>query len=283
MTSKKNTLSWSFSRSYRGPLQAVVLDWAGTTVDYGCLSPTAVFLEVFRKRGVEITLEEARGPMGAHKKDHIRALSRMESVASRWRAAHGKPCTEEDVDAMFREFVPMQVACLADYAALIPGTLEAVQDFRRRGLRIGTSTGYTSEMMEVLVPEARMRGYEPDFIACASDVPCGRPAPWMFYKNAMALGVYPMESLVKIGDTVADVEEGLNAGAWTIGVTKSGNEVGLTEKEVAALSPAELRTRLERAEAKLYKSGAHFVVEGIWAVGPVLDEISARLKHGERP
>jgi phosphonoacetaldehyde hydrolase len=277
------TTSFTYSRAYTGPLQAVILDWAGTTVDYGCLSPTAVFVEVFRKRGVEITMEEARGPMGSHKRDHIRAVSQMEGVAKRWQGASGRACTEDDVEAMFRDFVPMQVACLAQYADLIPGTLDAMKDFRRRGLKVGTTTGYTGEMMEVLVPEAKQRGYVPDSIVCASEVPAARPAPWMCFQNAAALGVYPMQAYVKIGDTVSDVEEGLNAGMWTIAVTRTGNEVGLTEKEIAALPAAELKAKIARAEQRLARAGAHYVAEGLSAVSPLLDAINERLARGERP
>jgi phosphonoacetaldehyde hydrolase len=268
---------------YTGPLGAVILDWAGTTVDYGCFAPTAVFLEVFRRRGIELTIEQARGPMGAQKRDHIAAIAAMEPVARAWRERHGRPCGGEDVDSMYEEFIPLQLACLADHADIIPGTLEAVAEFRRRGLKVGTTTGYNTEMMDILVPEARKRGYEPDSIVSPSDVPAGRPQPWMCYQNAINLQVYPMEAFVKVGDTVPDIEEGLNAGMWTVGVARTGNEMGLTEAEVEALPAAELESRLAAARDKLFAAGAHYVVDGIGDLPGLLDEIEARLAGGERP
>jgi len=276
-------MDFVFKRSYRGPLKAVILDWAGTTMDYGCFAPAVVFVDVYKRKNVPISIEQARIPMGAHKKVHIRELSQMEAVAARWQEVHGQKPSEDDIETMFQDFVPLQLKCLADYADLIPGTIEAVARFRKRGLKIGSSTGYLGEMMELLLEEARKRGYEPDASVCASDVPAGRPQPWMCLENAKKLQVYPMESIVKIGDTLPDIWEGLNAGMWTIGLAKTGNEMGLTLKEIDALDPETRERRLKRAYDRLAQAGAHYVVDGIGDVEPVLDEIQARLSRGDKP
>ncbi len=278
------TNAFRFKRNYTGPIKAVILDWAGTTMDYGCYAPAVVFTEVFRRHGVPISMEEARAPMGAHKLVHIRKVSQIPAVAERWGGVHdGQACTEEDVQGMFEEFVPLQIACLADYADLIPGTLEAVEDFRKRGLKIGSTTGYTIEMMEVLLGEARKRGYEPDATVCASEVPEGRPAPWMCLENAKRLGRYPLEAWVKVDDTLPGIEEGLNACMWTIGLAKTGNEIGLNEEEIARLSTEELERRLEGAYGRMQRAGAHYVVDDITAVSDCLDDIERRLARGESP
>ena len=271
------------SRRYRGPLKAVILDWAGTTLDYGCCAPAVVFTEVFRRQGVEISMEEARAPMGAHKQVHIRRISENPNVAARWEKAHGRLPTEEDVVAMFEAFVPLQLNCLADYAELIPGTLNFVAAARQRGLKIGSTTGYTVEMMDLLKREAAQRGYEPDHSVSAAEVPEGRPAPWRCLENAKYLGVYPFEAIVKVDDTVPGIEEGINAGMWTVGLAKSGNEVGLTEPEIEALPADELERRLARAHTRMQQAGAHYVVDGIWDLLPCLDDIEARLARGECP
>ncbi|HSW31637.1 MAG TPA: phosphonoacetaldehyde hydrolase [Longimicrobiales bacterium] len=276
-------MEFVFRRSYRGPLKAVLLDWAGTTMDYGCMAPAVVFMDVFKRKGVEITVDEAREPMGAHKKVHIRQITKNEAVAKRWEQKHGRRPTEADVEAMFEDFVPLQLQCLARYADLIPGTLEAVAEFRRRGLKVGSTTGYMEEMMAILQDEARRRGYVPDSTVCASQVPAGRPHPFMCLQNAINLQTYPMEAFVKIGDTLPDIEEGLNAGMWTIGLAKTGNEMGLTEGEIAALDPEARSARMARAYKRMAQAGAHYVVDGIADVAPLLDEIDARLARGERP
>ena len=106
-------------------------------------------------------------------------------------------------------------------------------------------------MMDLLYKEAADRGYVPDSRVCAAEVPAGRPEPWMCLKNAMNLGIYPMEAYVKVGDTIPDINEGLNAGMWTIGLAVTGNEMGLLEKEIAALDP-DVR---ERKRARVYTAG----------------------------
>jgi phosphonoacetaldehyde hydrolase len=276
-------MTFRYERRYRGPVQMVVLDWAGTTMDYGCFAPAVVFMEVYRRKGVEISVEEAREPMGAHKLVHIRKISQIPAVARRWQDVHGKPCTEEDVQAMFAEFVPLQLDCLAKYADLIPGTLETIAALRSQGIKIGSTTGYTGEMMKLLLAEAARRGYEPDATVCATDVPAGRPEPWMCLENAKMLRVFPMEACIKIGDTLPDIEEGLNAGMWTIGLAKTGNELGLTEGEVSALPPAELKSRLDRAYRRMAQTGAHFVVDTIADALPLVDRINRMLSEGMRP
>jgi phosphonoacetaldehyde hydrolase len=276
-------MEFFYQRSYRGPLKAILLDWAGTTMDYGCYAPAVVFIDVYKRKGVPITIEEARAPMGAHKKVHIRKISQQDSVRERWQEVHGRYPNETDVEEMFADFVPLQLDCLANYADMIPGTLEAVAEFRRRGLKIGSTTGYTEEMMEILLREAKARGYEPDATVCASQVPAGRPEPWMCVQNAQLLGIFPFEAFVKVDDTLPGIEEGLNAGMWTIGLAKTGNEIGFNAEEIAALSPAELAVKLERAYTRFAQAGSHYVVDGIWDVPAVLDEIDARLARGEKP
>lgn len=276
-------MEFVFRRSYRGGLKAVILDWAGTTVDYGSFAPTAAFIKVFARRGVTIDLEHARAPMGLMKKDHLRAITRLSEVAARWQAVHGRPCTEADVEVMFAQFVPLQIDVLAEYAEPIPGTLEAVKEFRAQGLQIGSTTGYTREMMNVLVPEARKRGYEPDAWVAASDVPAGRPFPWMCYRNAIELRAFPLEAFVKIGDTLVDIEEGLNAGVWTIGLTLSGNELGLAQAEAEALAPEVRAARRTEISARMLQAGAHYTADGIWDVAAAVCDIQGRLARGERP
>jgi len=276
-------MDFIFHRGYRGLLKAAILDWAGTTVDYGSFAPTAVFIKLFATRGVQIKVEHARGPMGLMKKDHLRSIAFHPEVKSAWEAVHEQPVTEADVDEMFAEFVPLQMDCLAEYAQVIPGVPQMVESFHRAGMKIGSTTGYTREMMEVLVPAARANGYCPDAWVSATDVPAGRPYPWMAYQNATQLGVFPMEACVKIGDTLVDIEEGLNAGMWTVGLTLTGNMLGLTEDEANALPNKVLDVKRKAIAEQFYKAGAHFVADGLADCLDVVKEINFRLWRGERP
>lgn len=274
---------FTYRRAYAGPVRAVVFDWAGTTVDHGSRAPVAAFAEVFRRRGVELTAGQIRGPMGTAKRDHILMLTGLEAVREAWTFANGRPPSEEDVDEMFGEFELLLVETAASRTQLIPGTLETVAWCRERGIRVGSSSGYGRGIMGEILPIAREQGYKPDSLVCPEDVPAGRPYPWAMYRSAMDLDVYPMAAIVKVGDTVADIEEGLNAGSWTVGLARSGNELGLDEDEVEALDPKALTARLEPVYDRLRRAGAHCVVDTIADVPGVLDDISARLRGGERP
>jgi phosphonoacetaldehyde hydrolase len=271
------------NKTYKGPVLGVVLDWAGTAVDYGCVGPVAVFVEIFRQHKVEVTIREARTFMGLMKKDHIRGMCSLPSVQEQWQKAYGRLPNEEDVESMFASTEAMMRQTVSRHADPIPGLKETIRGLRERKIKIGSSTGYTSPIMKKLVQAAAKKGYVPDAVVCSSDVPAGRPFPWMCYANAIQMEVYPMQALVKIGDTVSDIEEGLNAGMWTVGLTKSGNELGLTEEEVSRLPPEDLKRRLSGIEQTFTDSGAHYTAEGNWECLPIIDDISKRLAAGERP
>lgn len=274
---------FTYRREYRGPIQAVILDWAGTTQDFGVFAPAVVFVDVFEQWGVPITMAEARAPMGLFKLDHIREITRMPAVAARWREAKGRDVTEADVRAMFADFAPLQVAAMAKYAELIPGAREAVDEMKRRGYKIGSTTGFMREAADVALREAARQGYVPDSTVCADEVPAGRPAPWMVLRNLENLGVYPPCSAVKIGDTKIDIDEGLNAGCWTIGLSAAGNYIALSRAEFEALPYDQRRELVVKSDDLLRRQGAHYVVETIADVMPVLDDIERRLANGERP
>ena len=276
-------MAFRYQRSYRGPIQAVLLDWAGTTMDFGCMAPAVVFVEVFKRKGVPISMEEARAPMGAHKRVHIQKITQLESVRRRWQEKHGRLPDDDDVEAMFEDFVPLQLKCLSDYSALIPGTLDVIKALRKRGYKIGSTTGYTTEMMKINLADAAKNGYVPDSTVCASDVPAGRPYPYMCLQNVINLGVSPVEACVKIDDTRPGIEEGLNAGMWTIGLAISGNEIGMQLKDWKKLARKDQQRLREGAYTRMSQSGAHYVVDSIADILPCLDDIEARLGRGERP
>lgn len=276
-------MTYSYRRLYRGGLRAVVLDWAGTAVDFGCLAPAGAFMEAFRRHGVDITLAQAREPMGKPKRDHIKAVIEMAPVAAQWVARHGATATETDIDAVYDTFMPLQIAVVENYSQLIPGALEAVAAMRDRGLKIGSTTGYPRPVMEVVLAAAAKQGYVPDACVCAGETPSGRPGPSMALKCVIDMDVHPVEACVKIGDTVVDVEEGLNAGMWSVALVDCGNEVGLPLNEWSALGEAERAARRAPAADKLAKAGAHYVIGALTEIGPVLDDIERRMAAGEKP
>lgn len=254
-------------------IEAVIFDWAGTTVDYGCFAPLEVFMEIFHKRGVEITAEEARKPMGLLKIDHVRALTEMPRIANEWKRIFGELPTEENIHEMYEEFEEILFSILPRYAEPINGVKEVITSLRERDIKIGSTTGYTREMMDIVAKEAALQGYKPDFLVTPNDVLAGRPYPWMCYKNAMELCVYPMNHMIKVGDTVSDMKEGRNAGMWTVGVILGSSELGLTEEEVENMDPLELREKIEVVRNCFVENGAHFTIETMQELENVIEHI----------
>jgi len=260
-------------------IKAVIFDWAGTIIDYGCIAPTQVFIEVFRKKDIILSMEEARTPMGLAKKDHVRALFQLDTVQKQWLAEYGRMPSEIDVENIYSELEPALAAIVKDYCDPIPGAIKLIKSLQSQGIKVGTTTGYVAEMMNNIIPITSAIGLLPDAIVSSSEVSAGRPAPWMIYLNCEIMDIYPLSQMVKIGDTVADIQEGKNAGLWTIGLTKSGNELGLSLAEANAADPIWLAETIARAGRKLLNAGADFVAEGVWDCWPILEEIDRQIEE----
>jgi phosphonoacetaldehyde hydrolase len=261
-------------------LRALVLDWSGTTVDFGNLAPVAAITRVFGAHGIVLTSEEARQGIHLPRREQIKETLRRPRVAGAWEAVHGAPPTETDAGKLLEEYEPQQFDCVERYSDLIPGVAETVDEIRSRDIRIGTTTAYSRATLERILPHAARQGYVPDCNVTPDEVGAGRPAPLMCYLNAVRLGVWPLWRCVKIGDTPADIEEGRNAGMWTIAVA-SGGEVGLSLSDWESISEGDRRGRLAWARARLREAAAHFVVDSLRDCLPALDEIEARLEGGE--
>jgi len=274
-----------FNRQYRGKVGSLVLDWSGTTADAYVIAPAVVFVEVFKNQGVEISMTEARGPMGLRKDLHILELTRDPVIRDRWNEIHGRYPDQSDVDNMFADFVPAQVACLPKYTDLLPGTAEVTQRLQAQGIKIGVSTGFLRVMVEVLLEKAREQGFSPDATVAGDEVEQGaRPKPFMIYKNLDLMDAWPIQSVVKVDDTVGGVGEGLNAGCWTVGVSIYSNYMDINHiDEVSKLSSEEFERRHAATREKLQVAGAHYVIDSILDLEAVIEDINDRLARGERP
>ncbi len=264
-------------------LAAVVFDWAGTVVDFGSQAPMGAFVELFATEDVAITVAEARVPMGLPKWKHIQALGRLPSVAAAWRRRHGRDMDDADVDRLYARFTPMNRAAVPRHAQLIEGVPTLMRELRERGLKIGSTTGYNREIMDVLVPLAAAQGFTPDNLVCAGDVSENRPAPLGMYRCFIELGVWPARRVVKVDDTVPGLLEGRHAGCWTVAITVSGNETGLSAEAWAALPADEQTQRRATATARLAAAQPDYTIDTVAELLPVLQAIERRLAAGEAP
>ena len=270
---------------YNGKVQAVILDWSGTTADAYVVAPAVVFVDVFKKQNVEISMAEARGPMGLRKDLHIKALTEVDEIKERWKGVHGKYPDQDDVDKMFADFVPMQLACLRKYTNLLPGVADVTQRMQKQGIKLGSTTGFVRSMVDILEEEAAKQGYKPDASVAGDEVMNGaRPSPHMVFKNLDMLGITPIQSVIKVDDTISGVGEAVNAGCWGVGVTRYSNYMDVdTPEDGEKLSEEEISKRKAHTHKLLEKAGAHYVIDSIADIEPVIEEVNKRLANGERP
>jgi phosphonoacetaldehyde hydrolase len=261
----------------------VILDWAGTVVDFGCMAPAQTFIEAFEGFGITVTQPQARGPMGMAKWDHIKSILSLPEITAAWTAKHGTAWTEADVDAIYAAFTPRQAEVVAQYADPIPGALDTVAWLRGRGIKIGSTTGYPRLVMDQLTPVAKTKGYEPDAMACAGETRLGRPYPFLIYKQMLELELSPAWACVKVDDTGVGVVAGRNAGLWSVGVAATGNGVGVNHADWLALSQGERDALRAKAADPLMEAGAHYVIDGLGNLPEVIEDIEARLAKGDRP
>ena len=260
------------------PVKAVVLDWAGTMIDFGCMAPVKALVDVFKAEGLSLSDEEARRDMGKAKLDHLRALLADPAVAARWRLVKGDAPCEADIDRLYRKLGPAMKTAAAQTSRLIPGAAETVAALRDLGIKIGSGTGYTREMMADILVSAAEQGYAPDVVVCAGETPSGRPAPLMTWKALIALDAWPAAACIKIDDAPVGIEEGRLAGCWTIGLSASGNGMGLDAESFAALPASERHERLAHAEQTLKQAGADFVIKDISHLLPLVHDIARRIE-----
>lgn len=261
-----------FAKMDRKKTEAVIFDWAGTTVDYGCFAPVKAFMEVFKKAGIEPAMEEVREPMGVLKWDHIRTMLEMPRIRGLWMEKYGRNPEDKDADILYEGFEPALLNILHNYSEPKPYVLEVVKELRNRGIKVGSTTGYTDIMMEIVAKKAKEFGYEPDcWYSPDSTEGKGRPYPYMIYKNLEKLGVVSSDRVIKVGDTISDIKEGKNAGVFTIGVLEGSSLMGLTQEEYEALPDEKKEKALEEAREKYIKAGADAVVKDIRGILDCID------------
>lgn len=259
-------------------IKMIVFDWAGTTVDYGSSAPSGVFDIVFTGAGIKLTKEEINRPMGMEKKSHIRELLSGEEGNRQWLEVYGRPWTEDDVESLYQTFEKTLYEVVSGYSVPIEGVVETVKKLRENGIKIGSTTGYTSEMMKQVVPKAEELGYKADCVVTPDITGASRPTPFMLFECMRQLNVYPPCSVVKVGDTVVDILEGKNAGAWSIGILKGSNLLGLSEEEYNTMDADKLKKLKKETTDKYLKAGADIVIDTICDLPQAIDEINRRMK-----
>ncbi|MBO67475.1 MAG: phosphonoacetaldehyde hydrolase [Acidiferrobacteraceae bacterium] len=271
--------------TYRGKVKGIILDWSGTTVDAYVLAPATTFVEVFRKNGVDISMAEARAPMGLRKDLHIEALTNIPEIRNRWKQVHGRAPINEDVQRMYDQFVSMQLSTIKNHTTLLPFVAEVTSSLQEQGVKVGVSTGFIRSIVSIIEVDAKKQGYVPDASVAGDEVENGvRPKPFMLYRNLELMDIHPIQSVVKVDDTVSGIGEALEAGCWGVGIARYSNYMNINSLEEAKTLPQnEIQTKLEHAREVLLGAGAHYIIDTFDQLPGVIDDVNLRLGRGEAP
>lgn len=255
-------------------INCVIFDWAGTTVDYGCFAPVAAFMNAFNNIDIKLSSEEIRKPMGMTKIDHIRELFKLDSVTKQFSDLFNRKWNEQDVVEMNKSFEGYLFASLENYTTPIDGVVEIVNKLKDKGFKIGSTSGYNTKMMNIVTAGAAKHGYAPDCWVTSDGLPAGRPSPYMIYQNMINLSVSSPKEVIKVGDTIADIKEGVNAGVCSVGLVLGSNDLGLTQDEVKSLPALELKKRMSEVRSNMLAEGANYVIDTMEELPALIDKIN---------
>jgi phosphonoacetaldehyde hydrolase len=263
-------------------IRAVVFDWAGTIVDFGSLAPMGAFVRLFADHGIQISIAQARLPMGLPKLAHIEALGRMPAIAAQWELVKGRIFSTDDAALLLQEFVPMSAASALAHSDFIPGFLDSYAWLKEQGIGVATTTGYTRFIMAPLIEKAAQAGFIPARVICCDDVAESRPSPLGMLECMATLGLVGHSAcVVKVDDTAPGLREGINAGCWTVGVAASGNALGWSLEQWTRAGDDAREHALLDARQSLLDAGAHVVVDSVADLRSALVAIESRIAQGE--
>ena len=257
-------------------IEAVIFDWAGTLVDFGCMAPLEALRKSFSERGIEVTDQELRRHMGLPLKEHVREILRIPEVRQRRKAAYAESAEEEK--ALTERTEELLLESVRQYSVPKPYVRECLETLRKAGIKIGSTTAYTEDIMDLVTEEAKSRGVWVDEWFCPE---CsgekGRPYPYMIFKNMQFLGISGVDRVIKVGNTPADIQEGKRAGVLTVGILEGSLAMGMTADDFEDLSGEADEKECARTRPIFCEAGADYVIANL----KELPELIRRLEAGD--
>jgi len=273
-------------KKYRGKVKGVIFDLSGTIIDHGCFGHINPFIETFKSRHIIITENDIRKDTGLSLTHHITALCKTKKVKKPWLEKYGKQITIDDINEIKSEIEEKMIANIDQHHNVINKVVKTLKVIRDLGIKVVLTTEYNLNIADLLFYKIKKAGGKADAFISLSDIPNideARPYPWMCYRALLELKEYPLCSFVKVGDTFYDIQEGINAGMWTVGVAKTGNLLGMTEKTLKEKGQKKIEKRVNKIYHIMKTAGANYVVDSVHDIVWVIDEINNYLKKGSSP
>ncbi len=256
-------------------IQAVIFDWAGTTIDYGSRAPIVAFQKAFDNVGIQITEAEIRQDMGLDKYTHIHKIINLPAVQNDWQARFQVLPSNDDCDRIYHDFKSILLASLPDFAQLKPGMAAVISYLNDHHIAYGTTSGYDAEMLAMVLPIAAKQGYQPAVNVTSEQTNgIGRPAPAMLELASDKLEITDPSTVMKVGDSINDILEGQNADAISVGIVDGSNLMGLSQSEFDAQSASEQAALRTKVACEYEKVGADYVLQSMAELPALIDSIN---------
>ncbi len=195
---------------------------AGTTVNDDN-NVAACVKEAMAEFGHEITIDDVKDVMGYPKPDAITVLLGKHGIAD-----------SELVDKIHEVFVNKMINFYSTHPQIKEksGASETFRRLKASGVGVGLDTGFSRNITNAIIDRMGWMEHNLIDVSVSSDeVAHGRPHPDMIYKAMDLLNISSASEVVKVGDTISDLQEGHSAGCkYVIGITTGTN----TREELAA-------------------------------------------------
>ena len=256
-------------------IRACIFDLGGTIVDKYSLSPFLSLKSAFKRHNILIPNALIFKDMGKHKLDHINDILLNDYVSLCWEKNYGKKPCDKSSNKVFSTFNDIQLEASKNID-IIPETNSAIKYLRSNRIRTACTTGFNFENMMQVQHRLNKNGiYLDSYVSSTCLGKPSRPDPSMIYKNMMNLNIVNSRQVLKIDDTVVGIEEGKNAGCWTLGVAKwSTNMKVKSIEEAISITDEEISDRLLESYDILTNSGADFVIDDLNELPNIINMIN---------
>jgi phosphonatase-like hydrolase len=186
----------------------VLFDLIGTTVrdtDRG----ESLILDSFHKaiisNGFQVSIEEINQQRGKSKKEAIKILLEKFKLNNKL------------IDKIYNDFMGFLNSSINNFKE-INGAGKLFEMLKGKGVKIGIGSGLPLEFMLSLVRHVGWQLEMFEYIGSSENLGKGRPDPIMIFDSMAKLNIIIKEKVLKVGDTIVDIQEGKNAGVVTAGV-----------------------------------------------------------------
>lgn len=257
-------------------IKACIFDLGGTIIDKYSLTPLVSFRKAFLNKGIILDSDLIRKDMGLNKIDHIDQICSKPVVIKDWYKKYNRIINDEDKEDLYNQFLKIQKHETIENMKIIPETYNVIKKLRKRNIKIGSTTGFDKEQIERVKSILKSNGIELDSYVSSTclDKP-GRPFSYMIHENMNRLNISSPKNVIKLDDTKSGIREGINAGCWTIGVSRWSVYMNVNDySEINNLSTDNLINKIENSKKTLQKSGPNMIINDLRELPKIIDDIN---------